>query len=30
MSSSAPLAATEFAKTDQESVERRAVFGSDL
>ena len=30
MSSAAPLAATELAKTDQESVERRAVFGSDL
>ena len=30
MSSAAPLAATELLKTDQESVERRAVFGSDL
>ena len=30
MSSAAPLAATEVTKTRQESVERRAVFGSDL
>ena len=30
MSSAEPLAALELAKTEQESVERRAVFGSDL
>jgi len=30
VSSAAPLAATELAKTDQESLERRTVFGSDL
>ena len=30
MSSAVPLVATELTKTDQESVERRALFGSDL
>ena len=30
MSSVAPLAATELTRTEQESVERRAVFSSDL